>query len=176
MKARLAAAASRAFGCFYRRGGSDMDAISFDSRADEIRKHVSLQGFMKLLGAELDELTPGASTISVSRRNDLLQQNGLFHGGVTAFLIDNGTTIAAATVLNSQQGVLTAEYKLNLFSPADGDQLICRSRVVKPGSRLVIVAADVFTKKDGREKQTAVALATIAVLDQSSLPLLRRAR
>ncbi len=129
---------------------------------------------MNLLGAELDELTPGSSTISVTRRSDLLQQNGLFHGGVTAFLIDNGTTIAAATVLNSQ-GVLTAEYKLNLFSPADGDQLICRSRVVKPGSRLVIVAADVFTKKDGREKQTAVALATIAVLDQSSLPLLRHA-
>ncbi len=130
---------------------------------------------MNLLGAELDELTPGSSTISVTRRSDLLQQNGLFHGGVTAFLIDNGTTIAAATVLNSQQGVLTAEYKLNLFSPADGDHLICRSRVVKPGSRLVIVAADVFTKKDGREKQTAVALATIAVLDQSSLPLLPHA-
>ena len=50
-----------------------------------------------------------------------------------------------------------------------------RALGVKPGSRLVIVAADVFTKKDGREKQTAVALATIAVLDQSSLPLLRHA-
>jgi hypothetical protein len=46
--------------------------------------------------------------------------------------------------------------------------------VVKPGSRLVIVAADVFTEKDGREKQTAVALATIAVVDQASLPLMQQ--
>ena len=152
-----------------------MDAISFEARADEICQHVTHQGFMHLLGAELDELTPGSSTISVPRRDELLQQNGLFHGGVTAFLVDNGTTIAAATVLNSHQGVLTAEYKLNLFSPADGDRLICRSRVVKPGSRLVIVAADVFTEKNGREKQTAVALATIAVVDQASLPLMQQA-
>ena len=152
-----------------------MNADPFQSRAAEIRKHVALQGFMNLLGAELDELTPGFSTISVKRRNDLLQQNGLFHGGVTAFLIDNGTTIAAATVLNSSQGVLTAEYKLNLVSPADGDHLVCRSRVLKPGSRLVIVAADVFSVKDGREKHSAVALATIAVLDQKSLPLLKQA-
>ena len=63
-----------------------MIAESFRVRDAEIRKHVALQGFMNLLGAEIDELTPGSSTISVSRRDDLLQQNGLFHGGVTAFL------------------------------------------------------------------------------------------
>ena len=152
-----------------------MDAIPFESRAAGIRERVALQGFMHLVGAQIDELTPGTATISVARRDALLQQHGLFHGGVTAFLIDNGTTIAAATVLKPGQGVLTAEYKLNLFSPADGDRLICRSRVVKPGSRMVIVAADVFTEKDGREKQTAVALATIAVLDQASMPPLRQA-
>lgn len=45
---------------------------------------------------------------------------------------------------------------------------------MKPGSRMVIVAADVFTEKDGREKQTAIALATIAVLDQASMPPLRQ--
>lgn len=151
-----------------------MDAISFESRAAGIRERVALQGFMRLVGARIDDLAPGSSTISVDRRDDLLQQHGLFHGGVTAFLIDNGTTIAAATVLRPGQGVLTAEYKLNLFSPADGDRLVCRSRVVKPGSRMIIVAADVFTEKDGREKQTATALATIAVLEQSSMPPLRQ--
>jgi uncharacterized protein (TIGR00369 family) len=152
-----------------------MDAIPFDIRAAGIRERVALQGFMHLVGAQIDELAPGSSTVSVARRDDLLQQHGLFHGGVTAFLIDNGTTIAAATMLKSGQGVLTAEYKLNLFSPADGDRLICRSRVVKPGSRMIIVAADVFTQKDGREKQTAIALATIAVLDQASMPPLLEA-
>lgn len=152
-----------------------MDTTSFESRAAGIRERVALQGFMKLVGARIDELAPGSATVSVARREELLQQHGLFHGGVTAFLIDNGTTIAAATVLKPGHGVLTAEYKLNLLSPADGKRLICRSRVVKPGNRMVIVAADVFTETDGREQQTAIALATIAVLDQASMPPLRQA-
>jgi uncharacterized protein (TIGR00369 family) len=152
-----------------------MDTISFESQAAAIRERVALQGFMQLVGAQIDDLAPGSSMISVTRRDNLLQQHGLFHGGVTAFLIDNGTTIAAATVLKPGQGVLTAEYKLSLFSPADGDRLICRSRVVKPGSRMIIVSAEVFSEKEGREKQTAIALATIAVLDQASMPPLRQA-
>lgn len=147
-----------------------MDAASFESTASGIRERIALQGFMKLVGAELDELAPGASTISVVRRAALLQQHGFFHGGVTAFLVDNGTTIAAGTVLRPGQGVLTAEYKLNLLSPADGERLICRSRVVKPGARMIIVAADVFSVTNGREKQTAIALATIAVLDKAAMP------
>ena len=37
----------------------------------------------------------GDCTLAVDRRPELLQQHGLFHGGVTAFLVDNATTIAA---------------------------------------------------------------------------------
>jgi len=33
---------------------------------------------------------------------------------------------------------------MNLLSPASGDRLICRARVIKPGSRVAVVAADVF--------------------------------
>ena len=66
--------------------------------------------------------------------------------------------------------MLTAEYKINLLAPADGERLICRCRVIKPGSRLTIVAADVFTLAGGREKQTATALATIAVLEGAGVP------
>jgi acyl-coenzyme A thioesterase PaaI-like protein len=51
---------------------------------------------MTHIGAELSELTRGACTLAVDRRPEL-QQHGLFHGGVTAFLVDNATTIAAAT-------------------------------------------------------------------------------
>jgi len=70
---------------------------------------------MNLVGAELSELSRGTCTIAVERRPELLQQHGFFHGGVTAFLVDNATTIAAAT--SRGQPALTAEYKLNLLSP-----------------------------------------------------------
>lgn len=75
--------------------------------ATRIRDNVGRQGFMGLVGAEVAELSRGTCTLAVDRRPELLQQHGLFHGGVTAFLVDNATTIAAAT--SRGQPALTAE-------------------------------------------------------------------
>ncbi|WP_027583806.1 PaaI family thioesterase [Bradyrhizobium sp. Ai1a-2] len=143
----------------------DLDR-DFTPIATRIRNNVGRQGFTNHIGAELSELTRGACTIEVARRPELLQQHGLFHGGVTAFLVDNATTIAAATTRG--QAALTAEYKLNLLSPASGDRLICRARVIKPGRQVAVVAADVFCVIDGKEKHTATALASIAMLDEKA--------
>jgi uncharacterized protein (TIGR00369 family) len=136
----------------------------FAAVAERIHANVGRQGFMNLVGAELSELSRGACTIAVERRPELLQQHGFFHGGVTAFLVDNATTIAAAT--SRGQPALTAEYKLNLLSPAVGEKLICRARVIKPGRQVSVVAADVFCVSDGVEKHTATALASIAMLNE----------
>src|SRR4030081_3284219 len=96
--------------------------------ANRIRDSHGRHGFMAHIGAGVSELTGGSCTLVVDRRPELLQQNGFFHGGVTAFLVDNATTIAAAT--SRGQPALTAEYKLNLLSPAAGERLICRARGV----------------------------------------------
>jgi uncharacterized protein (TIGR00369 family) len=147
-----------------------VSAELFAANAKRIRARIAAIGFRQLLGAELDELAPGSCTVSVARRPELLQHLGMFHGGVSAFLVDHGATIAAATIVKPGQAVLTAEYKLNLLAPATGQRLICRARVIRPGSSLTVVAADVFSIADGQEKQTAAALATIAVIDESKLP------
>lgn len=140
----------------------------FTPIAARIRDSVGRQGFMAHVGATLSELARGSCTLEVERRPELLQQNGLFHGGVTAFLVDNATTIAAAA--SRGQPALTAEYKLNLLSPAVGARLICRARVIKPGRQVAVVAADVFCVIDGVEKHTATALASIAMLDEKTAP------
>jgi len=132
--------------------------------AERIHEGVGRQGFMGLIGAEISELRRGSCTLVVDRRAELLQQHGFFHGGVTAFMVDNATTIAAAT--SRGQPALTAEYKLNLLSPASGERLICRARVIKPGRQVAVVAADVFCVTDGVEKHTATALASIAMLSE----------
>lgn len=130
-----------------------------------IRAEVGKQGFMAHLGAELAELSPGAATISVARRPELLQQNGRFHGGVIGFLVDNAAASAAATMLRDPAtSVLTAEYKVNMLAPARGEKLVCRARVLRAGRAQSVVAADVFSLEDGRETQVATALATIAVV------------
>lgn len=141
----------------------------FAALAAEIRERVAAQGFMRHVGAEIETLEPGECVLSVMQRPELLQQYGFFHGGVTAFLVDNATTIAAATKVKDGKRPLTAEYKLSLLSPAVGEKLICRARVIKPGNLLSVVAADAFVVKDGVEKQTAAALATIAMIDQAAV-------
>lgn len=132
-----------------------------------IRGALAEQGFMRLVGAELDEVAPGRCVLSVGFRPELTQQNGFFHGGVVGFLFDNATAAAAGTMLRDfrKEGVLTAEYKLNILSPALGERLLCRAEVVKPGRMLTVVEGKVHSL-DGRggEKLVAVGLATLAVV------------
>ena len=141
-----------------------MTDVTLNEREQSIRQQVAAQGFMTLIGAELGKLTRGTCEMSVLKRPELLQQHGMFHGGVTAFLVDNSTTIAASTMTQQGQTVLTAEYKLSLFSPGFGERLVCRARVIKAGKTLSVVAADVFSVTGADEKHTATALATIAVI------------
>lgn len=50
------------------------------------------------------------------------------------------------------------EYKLSIVAPGDGERLIARGRVVKPGRTLVVCSAETFVIKDGRERLCAAAL------------------
>jgi uncharacterized protein (TIGR00369 family) len=137
----------------------------FPAAAAAIRSTLESQGFTKLVGAEVVSVERNLVTMAVNRRPELLQQNGLFHGGVIAYLIDNATTAAAATVIDrAKRAVITAEYKINLIAPSTGDRLTCRAEVVKPGRTLTVVDAKVFCRIDSEEKLVAVALATIANL------------
>ena len=141
----------------------------FASIAAGIRATLESQGFTRLIGAEVVSVEPRVVVMGVDRRPELLQQNGLFHGGVIAYLIDNATTAAAATVIDrTSRTVITAEYKINLLSPSVGDRLTCRAEVVKPGRLLTVVEAKVFCRIDRADKLVAVALATIANLDMKT--------
>ena len=146
--------------------GALMTDTAFPAIAAAIKTTLEGQGFTRLVGAEVVAVEPGAVVMALNRRDDLLQQNGLFHGGVIAYLIDNTATAAAATVIaRAERSVLTAEYKLNFIAPSKGDRLTCRAEIVKPGRMLTVVEARVTCRTDGEEKLVAVALATIAHLD-----------
>src|SRR3954470_7501432 len=143
----------------------------FPAAATAIRSTLESQGFTKLMGAEVVAVEPSVVTMAVNRRPELLQQNGLFHGGVIAYLIDNATTAAAATVIDrARRSVITAEYKINLIAPSTGDRLTCRAEVVKAGRTLTVVDAKIFCRIDGAEKLVAIALATIVNLDMKTPP------
>jgi len=60
--------------------------------------------------------------------------------------------------------VLTVEYKLNLVAPADGERLVARGEVVKPGRTLIITKAEVFAIRDGKWTLCALMQQTIMAM------------
>jgi uncharacterized protein (TIGR00369 family) len=132
--------------------------------ASWVRESFSRQGLMKHLGAELVEL----AAIRVPFRAELTQQHNYFHAGVSGAIADSACGYAAYTLMPADSSVLTVEYKLNLLVPADGEELTARARVLRSGRTLKVCAADVHTKKDGKEIHCATMLATIMCLPGKS--------
>ena len=79
-------------------------------------------------------------------------------------IADSAAGYAAMTVVPESASVLTVEFKMNLVAPADGEKLIARGKVVRPGKTLIITQAEVFAVKDGRESLCALMQQTIMVM------------
>src|SRR5437667_10733853 len=107
------------------------------------------------IGARLVDVLPGYCEIHVPYKRELTQQHGYFHAGVIGTLADNTSGYAAYTLMKADASVLTVEYKLNLLSPGEGELLIARGAVVKPGRTLTVCRSAVLVIKEGVEKLCA---------------------
>lgn len=138
-----------------------------DPHYDErVRASFRRQGAMALIGATLAELRPGYCEIRVPFRADLTQQHGYFHAGVISTLIDTAGGYAGYTLMPAGSSVLTAEFKVNLLSPGDGEWLIAEGQVIKPGRNLVITRGDVWVVKAGRETHCAIMQQTLMTMHE----------
>jgi uncharacterized protein (TIGR00369 family) len=136
--------------------------------ADRVRESFHRQGLMNNLGAQLADVQPGSAEIRVAFRNDLTQQHGYFHAGVSGAIADTACGYAAHTLMPADSAVLTVEFKLNLLAPAQGEELIARAHVVRSGRTLTICTADVYARRGERETHCATMLATIMCLAGNS--------
>lgn len=124
------------------------------------------QGAMKLIDARLTEVEEGIAEFELDFRPELSQQNGYFHAGIIATLIDTAGGCAGATLMPPGSGVLTVEYKLNVMAPGDGEKLRARGEVVKSGRTLTITQGKVWVTKGGKETLCALMQQTLIALPQ----------
>jgi uncharacterized protein (TIGR00369 family) len=122
------------------------------------------QTAMHLIRATLPVVEHGRTEIHVPHWDGIEQQHGFVHGGVVGMIADTAAGYAAMTVVPSSASVLTVEYKLNLVAPADGEKLIARGQVVRPGRTLIVTRAEVFAIKAGKETLCALMQQTIMVM------------
>jgi uncharacterized protein (TIGR00369 family) len=132
--------------------------------ADRVSASFARQTAMQLIRATLPVLKHGLTEIHVPHWDGIEQQHGFVHGGVVGMIADSAAGYAAMTMTPASASVLTVEYKINLVAPADGEKLIARGKVLRPGRTLFVTTAEVFAVKNGQETLCAVMQQTIMVM------------
>lgn len=134
----------------------------WENRSREIFER---QTFMRMIGARIVSLAPGACDLELPHRDDLCQQNIYLHGGVVTAIADTSCGIASSTLMSAEAGILSVEFKYNMMAPAAGERFIARGRVVRPGRTLTIAESSVVAIKDGGEAEIGRMLATMMFLE-----------
>lgn len=132
--------------------------------AEDVVASFDKQNAMRLIRATLPVVEHGRTEIHVPHWEGLEQQHGFVHGGVVGMIADSAAGYAAMTMVPASASVLTVEYKMNLVAPADGEKLIARGQVVRPGKTLIVTKAGVFAVKDRKETLCALMQQTIMVM------------
>ncbi len=131
---------------------------------ERIRRSFERQGAMRLIGARLARVEPGAVDIALPYRTDLTQQHGFLHAGILSTIIDTAGGYAGYTLFPADSSVLTVEYKLNLLAPGEGELFVAEGRVVKSGRTLCVVNGEVFAETGKRRKLCALMQQTLMVM------------
>lgn len=100
--------------------------------------------FARHLGLELGELEQrGEATLHLAVRDELRQNRGVVHGGVTASLIDTAAAFAILTLLEPDQSTTTIDLTIHYLRPLLDGKATASARVVRAGRRLIVVTIDV---------------------------------
>jgi uncharacterized protein (TIGR00369 family) len=122
-------------------------------------------GYMRSIGTRVLEAGAGRVRLAVDRRDDLLQFNGFFHGGVISGLADHAAGGAVTTALPKGRIAVTIDLHINFIAPADGPVLIADARAVQVGGTICVATVEVGTERDGALQRCALATATLRVVD-----------
>jgi uncharacterized protein (TIGR00369 family) len=116
-------------------------------REKEIREKFDVNHFPKMLGIEIDSIEPGRARLSVEVRQELLQLQGVMHGGAIASLVDTAVAFAIISVSEPQDRFTTVEMKVNYLSAIRDGRVIADARLIRDGSRIIVADCDVFDSK-----------------------------
>jgi uncharacterized protein (TIGR00369 family) len=131
---------------------------------DRVRASFARQAVMDLVGARLVRVAEGEVEIALDVSPKVSQQHGFVHAGVVATIADSACGFAGLTLMPEGAGVLTAEFKINLLAPADGERLVATGRVVRAGRTLSVTQGEVHAERAGERKLVAIITATLAVV------------
>ena len=128
---------------------------------ERVTRSFESQNMMKTLGATIHKVEKGKVTIIAPILPSTLQQHGYAHAGLTFSIGDSAAGYSALTMMNDDQEIMTAEIKINLLAPVDGEILTAEGKVLKNGKRLVVVSSEIHSLKDRKKNLVAIMQGTM---------------
>lgn len=132
--------------------------------AQRVKASFDRQNAMALVKATIPMIEPGKVEIHLPHWKGVEQQHGFIHGGVVGMIADSAGGYAAMTLAPEDASVMTVEYKMNLLAPADGNKLIARGQVIRPGRTLIVTQVDVYAVQGIKEIRCALMQQTIMAM------------
>jgi len=126
---------------------------------------LNTKGFTGATGFRIVSIEPGRAELALTRRDDLVQFFGHFHGGVITALADQAAGVAVTSGLPKGRIGVTVEIKVNFLSPADGSELIARAKTLKMSGSIGVATVEIFSRKEATETLCAFCTATMRALD-----------
>ncbi len=140
-----------------------------DSDRIEYLKEDYIQGFPAFCGFEVEKVEYGIFQTRLKVRPEHKQQDGFVHAGVIATMADHTAGYAAFTTVSEKFRILTIEFKINYFKPAVGEAIVCRSRVINSGKKIIVSESEVFSVLQEKEKIVSKAMVTLMAAPVSQL-------
>ena len=113
------------------------------------------------LGIALTRKHKDGVTCTVPLRPELLNSNGVVHGGVIAAIADEVAWQAILAQMGERKPMTTSELKVNYLRPIAGKKTTARGFVLKLGRMLAVTRVDIF---DTEKRLAAHATVTYAFL------------
>ena len=123
-----------------------------------------VKGFPAYCGIRVGEVNDGTFNSILTVRPEHKQQDGFVHAGVIATMADHTAGYSAYTIVPENIRILTIEFKINYFKPAIGNTVICKSRVVNQGKKLIVAESNIYIVLEDKESQISKAIVTLAAV------------
>jgi uncharacterized protein (TIGR00369 family) len=108
-----------------------------------IREAFERVPFAHLLKIELGRMKRGAASLHLEVREELLQNNGVVHGGVIASIVDTAAAFAILTFLEPDQTTTTVDLTIHYLRPLTKGRFSVEARVLRAGRRILTISVDV---------------------------------
>jgi uncharacterized protein (TIGR00369 family) len=132
-----------------------------------IREKFEINHFPRHLGIEIDLVEPGHARLSVEVRQELLQLQGVMHGGAIASLIDTAVAFAIVGASEPEDRFTTVEMKVNYLSAIREGRVTADARLIRDGRRIIVADCDVY---DAQGRLAAKGLLTYIRLNEKARP------